>query len=194
MFLKRPTTPISGKKYFPPQFIEYIKSLTPVKLQQFKQSFPKDKWFGLFDIKRKTLVQMYSVGLGLSQVIPLTVCMARHKNGTLLFEQPELHLHPKQQAAVGDLLIRAVKQSRSHIIAETHSVHLILRILRRIRETQNEENVIAEFTQDDLSVQYVDFESGRTTFTEMEVGNDGLFLTDWPDSFFEQEFMERFGL
>ena len=52
-------------------------------------------------------------------------------------EQPELHLHPRVQVAIGDLL----SQNTEHVnyLIETHSEHLILRLLKRIRQNTNNE-------------------------------------------------------
>ena len=187
------------EKYFPPQFKEYIESEKYLESEDggesFHKSFPNDEWFGLFDIKRKVLVQMHNVGVGLAQIIPLVVCMAKDKKQklTLLFEQPELHLHPKQQAAVGDLLIRAAK-SGTQIIAETHSIHLIQRVLRRIREYHaNPNTALFDFVPDrDLFVQLAQSsETSGTRFRRMEVSSNGKFLRSWPDSFFDQELYEK---
>ena len=181
-----------SKHYFPTKTKTYIENL---ELDDYKQNFPRDEWFGLFDIKRKVLVQMHNVGVGLSQIIPLVVCMAKNKGQTLMFEQPELHLHPKQQAAVGDLLIRAA-QSGTQIIAETHSIHLILRVLRRINETFRTQTKTAEsFTRDDLKVLFARSVEGTTDILEVAVGKDGEFLDGWPDeNFFEQELKERLAI
>ncbi|RMG80393.1 MAG: hypothetical protein D6707_06485, partial [Bacteroidetes bacterium] len=74
------------------------------------------------------------VGYGLSQVMPV-VAASMAPGGCAIIQQPELHLHPAAQADLGDLFIDG-KKKKSFII-ETHSEHLILRLLRRIRETSN---------------------------------------------------------
>ena len=180
--------------YFPPEFIKYVKELSPEQLEQFKRIFPRGEWFGLFDIKRKVLVQMHNVGVGLSQIIPLVVCMAKNRGQALMFEQPELHLHPKQQAAVGDLLIRAAMTHKTQIIAETHSIHLIQRILRRIREHHaNSQTALFDFKPErDLCVMLAQWsEDTGTQFRQMKVRPDGKFQRSWPDSFFDQELYEK---
>ncbi|MGV1036910.1 MAG: AAA family ATPase [Candidatus Nanopelagicales bacterium] len=52
----------------------------------------------------------------------------------LLIEQPEVNIHPKLQAEVGDLLIHSAKERGNQLLVETHSEHLLLRLLRRVRE------------------------------------------------------------
>ncbi len=51
----------------------------------------------------------------------------------LLFEQPETGLHPKLQLHIADLLLTQAKAGRT-VIVETHSDHIINRLLRRILE------------------------------------------------------------
>lgn len=74
------------------------------------------------------------VGEGIAQVLPVVVAALCPDAAVVQIEQPELHLHPKQKAALGDLLIRgALGKPAKPIIAETHSEHLVLRVLRRLR-------------------------------------------------------------
>ncbi len=129
------------------------------------------------------------VGEGVSQVFPIIVACLDSQKCFLAIEQPELHLHPRQQAGLGDILIEAKKNDKTLFI-ETHSEHLILRLLRRIRESASMENppLIAA----DLSVIYVEQKEGKVEIFNMEVDDKGEFLTPWPDTFFEQDFIERF--
>lgn len=77
-------------------------------------------------------------GVGISQVVPVIVAALSANRRKWIIEQPELHLHPKAQAELGDLFIQGSQTSQgpNHwFIIETHSEHLILRLLRRVRET-----------------------------------------------------------
>ena len=74
-----------------------------------------------------------------------------------------------------------------------------MRILRRIREAwKDKETTEYKFTQKNLSIQSVAFEQedesepGWTKFEEMVISNEGQVLSVWPDTFFDQEFTERF--
>lgn len=133
------------------------------------------------------------VGEGISQVFPLIVACLDAQAGITCLEQPELHLHPKQQAELGDLLIEAVKQNGKNLIIETHSEHLILRLLRRIRETTRQNMPRdAGLTPDDIAAIYVEQEASVAKAFEIGIDDKGEFLQPWPDSFFEQDFIERF--
>jgi len=130
------------------------------------------------------------VGEGVTQVFPIIVACLQEKKGMLILEQPELHLHPRQQAGLGDVLVEAKKLGK-RLFIETHSEHLILRLLRRIRESSDMQNAV--LTATDLSVIYVEQKDGEIELYNMEVDDKGEFLIPWPDTFFEQDFIERFG-
>jgi predicted ATPase len=67
-----------------------------------------------------------NVGYGVSQVLPVVVEMlTRPKGHWFLIQQPEIHLHPRAQAALGDLIHTLVKKQGHNYIIETHSEYLI---------------------------------------------------------------------
>lgn len=69
-----------------------------------------------------------NVGIGTSQVIPVLICgLVSEPGETLLFEQPELHLHPFSQSRLADFFVALALNGRK-IIVETHSEYMILRL------------------------------------------------------------------
>ena len=142
------------------------------------------------------LLAIQDVGEGIAQVLPVVVAVLCPEASTVQIEQPELHLHPAQRAALGDLLIRgALGKPSKPIIAETHSEHLVLRVLRRIRETTSNEEPFMGISvlPTDIAVYYVEQEDGQTSVYEIGVGDSGEFLQPWPDKFFDQVYEERYG-
>jgi hypothetical protein len=134
------------------------------------------------------------LGVGVSQVVPVVVTALLNKEGLVAIEQPELHLHPRLQAALGDLFIEGTKNERRRLLLETHSEHLILRIQRRIREsTAGEVRNQAPIASDDVVVYYVGQTDGRTVVRRIDLDAKGDFVQPWPDDFFEIDFFERFG-
>ena len=108
-------------------------------------------------------------------------------------EQPELHLHPRVQAALGDLFIEAIHKKKNCFIIETHSEHLILRLLRRIRETEvHKAPTDRTLRTDDLAIYYMRQENGTSQALKIDVDVKGEFIQPWPDDFFEIDFFERF--
>lgn len=125
-------------------------------------------------------------------------------------EQPELHIHPRIQARLGDLLISAADWSvyeeleargqfpeRASFLIETHSEHLVLRLMRRIRETNEIEDGLppngCPFYPHQLAVYYVERdEDNRVRFVPLRVSPDGEFIDRWPGGFFEERAEELF--
>ncbi|MBI1945021.1 MAG: AAA family ATPase [Deltaproteobacteria bacterium] len=142
------------------------------------------------------LVMPSEVGAGISQVVPVVVAAVDEDWGLTLIEQPEIHVHPAVQVGLGDLFIDAViRDGRRAFLVETHSEHLILRMLRRIRETTEKE--LAEgaphFSQDKLSVLYIEATADGMQVRRLRVDERGAFLDPWPKGFFDERFAEVYG-
>ena len=71
------------------------------------------------------------VGYGVSQILPVLVEVFTKKKQLLLIQQPEIHLHPKSQAALASLLI--ARTTRKNFVIETHSNYMIDRTRIEIR-------------------------------------------------------------
>lgn len=79
------------------------------------------------------------VGFGVSQVFPIIVQgLQMSKDSVLLLEQPEIHLHPQMQMRMADFLL-ALSSSERNVIVETHSDHVINRLVRRLMEDDSGE-------------------------------------------------------
>lgn len=78
------------------------------------------------------------VGFGISQTLPIIVHgLSMDYEQTLLLEQPEIHLHPRMQMRMADFLI-TLAQTNHGVIVETHSDHIINRLIRRILEDETD--------------------------------------------------------
>ena len=130
-------------------------------------------------------INLAAMGTGLSQLVPVIVqTVLTPPGGTLLIEQPEIHLHPKAQAALGDLFVTYAKQRRQ-LIVETHSEHLLLRIRRRIAEGQIDAN--------DVRIFFVDKNKSHTRVRQLRLDNKGHFA-QWPAGFFEEGYREAMAI
>jgi len=80
------------------------------------------------------------------------------------------------------------------VLLETHSEHLMLRLLRRIRELSEEELPpgAPTITPADLSVLYVSNTPDGVEISELPVTEDGDFSRQWPIGFFEERAEELF--
>lgn len=135
--------------------------------------------------------QALDVGVGISQVLPVVVAAQDDRASIVSIEQPELHVHPAVQVGLGDLFIDGAIERGLSFLLETHSEHLILRLLRRIREAAEEGNA-EHINPDLLGVYYLASENGHITATRLPVNSEGDFDTPWPKGFFEERGPELF--
>lgn len=169
-------------------------------LQEIYESLPTRTEIALRDFNKGILVAPGDVGVGISQMVPVVVSALRKQDGVLAIEQPELHVHPAIQVGMGDLFIRAARRdpdrlfSGKALLIETHSEHIMLRLLRRIRETTDDELPpgVTGLTADDLSVIYVEGGDDGVQFRPLRVDEEGEFRDRWPHGFFEERAGELF--
>ncbi len=113
----------------------------------------------------------------------------------IALEQPEIHLHPALQAELGDLFISAALGERKNtLLVETHSEHILLRIMRRMRETSSGKlpEGILPITPRDISVLFVEPDGSRSIVREMPLNERGELMKAWPGGFFEEGLREIF--
>ena len=133
--------PIGCPSLTNPDVVEAGKLLS--QTNAWMQRFSPDVRLDVENIRRTDLVQLsYSfktkgigggggqfratnVGFGLSYSLPIVVaCLSAKPGDLLLIENPEAHLHPEGQLAMGDLMARAAAAG-IQLIVETHSDHLL---------------------------------------------------------------------
>jgi len=122
-------------------------------------------------------VRITDVGFGISQVLPVLVqCYYCPEGSTLIFEQPEIHLHPSVQSVLADVFIHAIQKRKVQIIVESHSEHLLRRLQRRIAET--------EITNRDTTLYFCDLDdNGVSRIKPLEIDLFGN-IRNWPVGFF----------
>lgn len=138
--------------------------------------------------------QPRDVGIGISQVLPVVVAALEPSAAIVAIEQPELHIHPAVQVGLGDLFIKGSKFHGVNFLVETHSEHLILRLLRRIRETTDNEVPPGAIgiVPTDVSVIYVQSTESGTQLVKLPIDETGEFTTRWPNGFFKERAEELF--
>ena len=135
----------------------------------------KKNSFG-FSVSVENMEQVKSdimnVGIGTSQVLPVLISvLLSEPNEILVFEQPELHLHPYSQSRLADMFTRFCKHGRK-IILETHSEYFLLRLRYQIVKEQYSEN--------DTAVNFFQNKQGtKVTFANVS----GFGNIDYPDDF-----------
>ena len=143
----------------------------------------------LTDKRTDTQVTLADVGYGINQILPVIIEGVASREGAILcVEQPEIHLHPRLQANIADLMIDTIADEpgkRKQWIVETHSELLILRLQRRIRE--------GKIKPEDVSVLYVDPNDESVEGSEiipLRMDENGDFIDHWPEGFFDEAFNE----
>jgi hypothetical protein len=147
----------------------------------------------LLDRRTETIVTHRDVGIGISQVLPVLVSAYASQIRILAMEQPEIHLHPALQAELGDVFITsALGEQKNTFILETHSEHLILRIMRRLRESYAGKlpSHLPQIKPEDVSVLYVEPARGGSVVREMSLNERGELVKAWPGGFFEEGLRE----
>jgi len=137
--------------------------------------------------------QALDVGVGISQVLPVVVAAQDDRASIVSIEQPELHVHPAVQVGLGDLFIDGAIERGLSFLLETHSEHLILRLLRRIKE--NTEGSLPDgasaVTPDDVNIVYLEKgQDGGVIAHSIGVDANGKFNDRWPRGFFPERMRE----
>ena len=132
------------------------------------------------------------VGTGISCVIPVLVDLYAPM---VFFQQPELHLHPAMQSRLADLFVERIQRGMPRFFIESHSEYMLIRVLRRVRETFTGKSVRQNLTirPDQVAVLYFQpARDGATTITEIPINEYGDFLSPWPQGFFEERARDLF--
>lgn len=126
------------------------------------------------------MVSIADVGFGLSQTLPVLVALLAAEPGQLVYiEQPEIHLHPKAQMAMAQILAEAANRG-VRVVVETHSSMLLLGI----------QSLVAEGKLSPEKVKLHWFkrrpEDGVTEVSSADLDKAGAF-GDWPEDFSSAE-------
>jgi hypothetical protein len=142
-------------------------------------------------------VALPDTGYGISQLLPVLITGIDHAGDIIAVEQPELHLHPRQQGHLADFMIATlpdpsfegpdelVAAAPTQWIVETHSEALISRFQRRVREGQ--------LKPKEISVNHVEPGPEGARLRELRLDERGEFIDEWPGGFFEETYWDLFG-
>ncbi|PLV14399.1 AAA family ATPase [Pseudomonas guariconensis] len=173
------------------KLLEADQHSTEVKARQLVTKEVHSNWV-LWDDLNNIEVAFSEVGVGISQLFPLVVAAVQAGRGIIACEQPELHVHPRIQVSIGDLLTQAKKNTT--FLIETHSEHLMLRILRRIRETAERElpEGLQPVSPAEVSIIYMEPGAAGVRTRRIEIDRTGEFTSRWPNGFFTERGEELF--
>jgi predicted ATPase len=122
------------------------------------------------------------VGRGTSQVLPVIVGGYRLTRGdTYLVEEPEIHLHPRAQAALGDYFLDLTRRGIQSVV-ETHSEYLIIRLQQHVAS--------GALAPDDIVFHYVGSSPDGKTLIPLQLNANAVFQESIPGGFFPQRLTE----
>ena len=133
---------------------------------------------------------LIDVGYGVSQVLPVITELLRQDTPPMfLLQQPEVHLHPSAQAALGSLFCQVAGPERQ-LVVETHSDHLIDRVRMDVRDGRT------KLKPEDVSILYFERNDLDVRIHSLRFDDNGNVL-DAPDGyrkFFLEETRRSLGL
>lgn len=121
-----------------------------------------------------------NLGYGVSQSLPILLEVASSANSdSFIVQQPEVHLHPRAQAAFGDFFYDMTKNRDHTLYVETHSDFLIdryrLRMNGQRRKIASQAQVIFFYQKEN-----------KSNFTEaIRIKSDGSYPETLPEKFKE---------
>jgi predicted ATPase len=173
----------------------WLKVVGRVRLMSFHRI---SKSARIFEIRLKDTdsgrwANFADVGFGIGQALPVFVEGLRTPDGGLfMVQEPEIHLHPDAQLRMADFLISLVRSGK-HVIAETHSEALLLRIRRSI-VSKKSGKATHGLTPDQVSIIYVDKRTDGTSHTKPLVVDELGQVSDWPAGFMDEATKERMAI
>jgi predicted ATPase len=129
----------------------------------------------LLHSNKEDMASIADVGIGVSQALPVVVALHTAEPGQLVYiEQPEIHLHPRAQSALAEVLADAAKEGK-RLVVETHSNLLLRGIQTAVAEGKLPPELVKLhwFTQ---------LEDGSTRIDSADLDEAGAF-GNWPEDF-----------
>lgn len=129
-------------------------------------------------------VLLPDVGFGVSQILPVLTSLFYSPIGSIIIlEQPEIHLHPKAQTELADVVVEAVKERKIQVIIESHSEHFLTRIQTRIADGKlSKDDAKLYFCRNEIN-ESKPKEIGKSELEELKIDDSGR-IENWPKDFF----------
>jgi hypothetical protein len=135
-------------------------------------------------------LNILNVGYGVSQSLPIIVeLLARPRESWFAIQEPEIHLHPRAQAALGDVLFEMAAIDRKRFLVETHSDFAIDRFRMKYKDGRP--------NKPDSQILFFERRKKHNIVTPIAIGKSGDLPADQPESyrrFFIREQMNLLGI
>lgn len=163
----------------------WLKKITDIEIEFKTDKTTPSQLKGYYNVKGFEF-SPENVGIGVSYLISILVaCLSAKKGNIIIIENPEIHLHPKSQAALGEFLA-FVASKGIQIIIETHNDHIINKICyEEFKNNVKSKELIIYYKKDQF-----------TPFEKIEV-KKGQFYSEkngnrFPEGFFDATLKEIF--
>jgi predicted ATPase len=131
--------------------------------------------------------KLSNVGYGVSQALPLLIQISSAENGEgFIVQQPEVHLHPRAQAAFGDFFFEMAKERGHCFLIETHSDFLIDRFRLSLYKSDASKKPTSQI------IFFEKTKSGDNKLTTIPISQDGLLPNEVPAEYKEFFYKEEF--
>ena len=131
------------------------------------------------------------MGYGISQILSVVTELLRRDSSTMfLLQQPEAHLHPSAQAALGGLFCRMIDDKKHQLVVETHSDYLLDRVRMLIRHCKT------KLKPEDVSILFFERQGFGVAIHSLRLDEQGS-IQNAPKGyrrFFMEEFDRLFGM
>ena len=128
-------------------------------------------------------VNIVSEGFGTNSLIMLLLqLVSAEKGATVMIEEPEIHLHPKAQAELAEVLTEVALEEDKQVIMTTHSEHITGRLLTLVAE--------GKLAPDDVAIYAFEKDTkGVCTAKDLRINTDGT-IEGGINDFFETNLAE----
>ncbi|QGX40593.1 AAA family ATPase [Permianibacter aggregans] len=126
-------------------------------------------------------VRITNVGYGVSQVLPIIAEFVARGKSCYVIQQPEVHLHPRAQAALGEFIFTFANNLGAEFLIETHSDYLIDRFRLKMSEANKSRN--KQKLDTDAQVVFFEKNNNGNKFTVIPVLSNGQYSEVQPRTF-----------
>jgi predicted ATPase len=131
---------------------------------------------------RKIRVNIVNEGYGSNQLVHLMTQIALAPEGSsICIDDPEIHLHPKAQAELAEVILEIAKEEQKQIILTTHSEHMLFRFLSSVAD--------GKLASNELAIYYFVKKDGATVEKQLKIDEKGVLDEGLP-GFFEADISE----
>lgn len=152
-------------------------------LKMLQGGLGEPRQIAVTNIGQTTPVYLVDVGYGVSQVLPVLIqSILTAPETMLLLQQPEVHLHPRAQAALGTLFVDLVATNKNQFVVETHSDYILDRVRQEVAK--------GKIAADDVGILYFERQGYEAKVYPIDLDENGNILNAPPtyrDFFLREE-------